>query len=75
MRSLNIGHPVGRSGARFEALVSRDSLCGLDTTRLRFFVVEDDDGKRYPAMIEQVSPVEGNEQLARLCGVVVAGGS
>ena len=55
--------------------MSRDSLCGLDTTRLRFFLVEDDEGRRYPAMIERVTAQAGDEQQAWLYGVVVAGGS
>ena len=73
LSSLRIDYPVGRGGARFEALLPSAALHPFDTTQLRFFVVQDDEGNRYPAMIEQVSPQGEVDELSSIVGVVVAG--
>ncbi len=70
---LHIDYPVGRDGARFEAHLAAADLRPHDTSQLRFFVVQDDAGKRYPAMIERTSSVLGNDALTSIAGVVVAG--
>ena len=74
LRELRLELPVARSGTRFEALLWTDTLQGLDTTRLRFFVVEDDSGDRYPAMIDEAAPVTGDAQSSIIRGVLVADG-
>lgn len=71
LESLIIEHPVRRSGARFQALLPAFALQGLDPARLRFFVVQDDDGNRYAAMIDQISSADG--ELLEIRGAVVAG--
>ena len=43
--SLRIEYPVGRDGARFEAMLASDDLRIYDTSQLRFFVVQDDAGE------------------------------
>ena len=74
LTALEIGYPVGRSGSRFQARVASDALEGLDTSRLGFFLVEDESGKRYPAMIDHVAPLSEDGRLTAIAGVVVAGG-
>jgi hypothetical protein len=73
LSSLRIEYPVGRSGARFEALLPTAALHHCDTSQLRLFVVQDDEGNRYPAMIEQASPQGEVDELTVISGVVVAG--
>ena len=74
LTALEIAYPVGRSGSRFQARMASDALEGLDTSRLGFFLVEDDSGKRYPAMIDQVGRLPEDGRLTGIGGVVVAGG-
>ncbi len=66
--------PVARSGTRFEALLWTDTLQGLDTAQLRFFVVEDDEGDLYPAMIDHASPLSEDARTSSIRGVLVADG-
>ncbi|MEO6603244.1 MAG: hypothetical protein ABIQ16_25390 [Polyangiaceae bacterium] len=73
LRALHIDHPVGRDGARFQAYVATAELVLHDTTQLRFFVVQDDAGNRYPAMIERTVPGGADDLLTTIIGVVVAG--
>jgi hypothetical protein len=75
LESLHIEAPVGRSGARFEAVLPTFALQGIDPGRLRYFVIEDDEGNRYPAMIDQLVALLEDPELTRIAGVVVAGGS
>ena len=70
---LRIDYPVGRDGALFEALLSTTDLRQHDLTQLRFFVVQDDAGNRYPAMIDRSSVSEDDDALTLIGGVVVAG--
>ena len=70
---LRIDYPVGRDGARFEACLAAADLRPHDTSQLRFFVVQDDAGNRYPAMIERTASVLGNDALTSIVGVLVAG--
>lgn len=74
LTALHIEYPVGRSGARFRACLSSDALEGLDTNQLRFFVVEDESGRRFPAMIEQVTRLPEDGRVTSISGVVVEGG-
>ena len=74
LAELEIDHPVGREGARFRARVASDALEGLDTTRLRFFQVIDDDGRRFAAMIDHVARLPEDGRVTSISGVVVAGG-
>jgi hypothetical protein len=74
LQSLHIEYPVGRSGTRFCALIAREPFASLDSSRLRYFLVEDDGGSHYPAMIDAVCPWPGDDTLTSICGVVVAGG-
>ena len=69
---LEIDYPVGRAGTRFRARLASDALEGLDTTRARFFVVEDEHGQRFPAMIDQVDRLPEDGRIACIAGVVVA---
>ena len=73
LSSLRIDYPVGRGGACFEAVLPSAALHGFDTSALRFFVVQDDAGNRYPAMIKQASPLGEVDELTAIAGVVVAG--
>ena len=73
LASLQIEYPVGRDGARFRAQLTTAALAPHDTAQLRFFVVQDDAGNRYPAMIEQASPSLEDAALTAISGVVVAG--
>lgn len=73
LTSLHIEYPVGRAGARFEARLASDDLRAHDTSQLRFFVLQDDAGNRYPAMIDRRASVPGNDALTAIGGVVVAG--
>ncbi|MEP7048941.1 MAG: hypothetical protein ABJB12_01250 [Pseudomonadota bacterium] len=74
LRELRVERPVGRGGARFEALLWSDTLQGLDTTQLRFFLVEDDEGDRYPAMIDHTAPTSEDARVSSIGGVLVADG-
>ena len=74
LTELNIEYPVGRDGARFQAWLVAGALYNLDTTQLRFFVILDDRGDEYPAMIDQVAPSQSDLQLILIGGVVVADG-
>lgn len=71
--TLRIDYPVGRAGARFDGLLPTAALLGHDLSQLRFFVVQDDAGNRYPAMIERSALSAENETLSAVSGVVVAG--
>ena len=71
---LEIDYPVGRGGSRFRARVASDTLVGLDTNRLRFFLVQDENGARFPAMIDGVAPLPEDGRVTTISGVVVAGG-
>lgn len=74
LTALEIEYPVGRDGTRFQARVASDALEGLDTARLRFFLVQDESGKRFPAMIDQVARLAEDGRVTTIGGVVVAGG-
>lgn|GEM_PF-1067636 len=74
LTDLEIAHPVGREGSRFRARVASDALEGLDTTRLRFFQVIDDEGRRFAAMIDHVARLPDDARVTAISGVVVAGG-
>ncbi|MEI9938730.1 MAG: hypothetical protein WDO69_16045 [Pseudomonadota bacterium] len=74
LTALEIEYPVGRDGARFQARLASDALEGLDTSRLRFFLVQDESGKRFPAMIDQVVRLPEDGRVTAISGVVVAGG-
>jgi len=74
LTALEIDYPVGRDGARFQARLASDALAGLDTTRLRFFVIEDDVGRRYPALIEGVTPLPEDGRVSSISGMLVAAG-
>lgn len=74
LTALEIDYPVGRDGARFRARLASDALEGLDTDRLRFFLVQDESGKRFPAMIDQVARLPEDGRVSSIGGVVVAGG-
>ncbi|MES1173127.1 MAG: hypothetical protein ABUL62_02270 [Myxococcales bacterium] len=71
--ALRIEYPVGRDGARFEALLATTALREHDPKRLRYFVVQDDAGNRYPAMIEHTALLVDDDTLTMIFGVVVAG--
>ena len=73
LKALHIEYPVGRDGARFEAVLASEDLLPHDTTQLRFFVIHDDAGNRYPAMIDRTWPGAGDDSLTTIVGVVVAG--
>ena len=73
LTALEIEYPVGRAGTRFRARVASDALEGLDTNQLRFFLVEDDGGLRFPAMIDQVERLPEDARITAIGGVVIAG--
>ena len=73
LTSLSVDYPVGRDGARFEAQLPTSALLAHDTRQLRYFVIQDDLGNRYPAMIEETAPVAEQLETTRIRGVVVAG--
>jgi hypothetical protein len=72
--ALEIDYPVGRAGTRFRARMASDALEGLDTSRLRFFLVQDESGQRFPAMIDVVARSAEDGRVTAIAGVVVAGG-
>ena len=74
LTALEIVYPVGREGTRFQARLATDTLAGLDTARLRFFVVQDDHGQRFPALIDHVATMPEDGRVSIIVGVVVAGG-
>ncbi len=72
LEHLSIDYPVGRAGSRFEALLPTGMLQSIDVTALRHFVVQDDSGNRYPAVIERVSQSADEEmEFVAISGVVV----
>jgi hypothetical protein len=75
LESLRIAYPVGRAGARFEALLPVEALSTIDITALRHFVIQDDSGNRYPAIIEPILLAhDERDSFVAICGMVVAGG-
>jgi len=72
--ALEIEYPVGRGGTRFRARLASDPLEGLDTARLRYFLIEDAHGRRFPAMIDQLDRCPEDARITSIGGVVVAGG-
>jgi hypothetical protein len=74
LSTLEIDYPVGREGTRFRARLASDTLEGLDTARLRYFWVQDENGQRFPAMIDQVTRLPEDGRVSCIGGVVVAGG-
>jgi hypothetical protein len=73
LAALHIEYPVGRDGARFEAVLATVDSSKHDLTQLRYFVVQDDAGNCYPAMIDRTSPRAEEDTLITIFGVVVAG--
>jgi hypothetical protein len=72
LEHLSIDYPVGRAGSNFEALLPTRMLQSIDITALRYFVVLDDSGNRYPAIIERVSPPnEQDVEFVAISGIVV----
>jgi len=74
LEHLNIDYPVGRAGSRFEAFLPTSVLRSVDIMALRFFVILDDSGNRYPAVIEQVALPEdaaSDADFVAIRGVVV----
>jgi len=72
LEHLSIEYPVGRAGSRFEAFLPTHVLPTIDIMAVRHFVVLDDSGNRYPAVIEQVSPPGDDEaEFVAISGVVV----
>jgi hypothetical protein len=72
LEHLSIDYPVGRAGSHFEALLPTRMLQSIDVTALRYFVVLDDSGNRYPAVIERVSqPTDEDTDFVAISGVVV----
>ena len=74
LTALDIDYPVRREGTRFRARLASDALEGMDITRLRFFLVQDEAGQRFPAIIEHVARLPEDGRISSICGVVVAGG-
>ena len=74
LSALEIAYPVGREGTLFRASLASDTLQGLDPMRLRFFVVQDQSGQRYPATIERMERALDDDRISHISGVVVAGG-
>jgi len=74
LTALEIDYPVGRDGARFQARLASDALEGLDPHRLRYFLIEDASGRRFPAMIEHVTRLAEDGRVSSISGVVVARG-
>jgi hypothetical protein len=74
LTALSIEYPVGRSGARFEARLEADALYNLDTGQLGFFVMQDDEGDRFAAMIDHVAPSDADPRWSVIRGVLVADG-
>ena len=50
------------------------ALYNMDTAQLRFFVILDDQGDDYPAMIDYVAPSQSDLELILIRGIVVADG-
>jgi hypothetical protein len=72
LEHLSIEYPVGRAGSRFEAFLPTRILATIDLTALRHFVVVDDSGNRYPAVIECVSSYTDQEtEFVAIRGIVV----
>lgn len=74
LEHLNIDYPVGRAGSRFEAFLPTSMVRSVDLMALRFFVILDDSGNRYPAVIEQVALPEesaSDTDFVAIRGVVV----
>ena len=63
LTDLRIDYPVGRSATRFQALLATSAIAKYDAARLHFFVVQDDAGNRYPAMIDQVAALPEDSEL------------
>jgi hypothetical protein len=74
LSALEIDYPVTRGGTRFRARLASDALEGLDTNRLRFFLVQDDSGKRFPAMIDHIARLPEDGRVTSIGGVIVVGG-
>jgi len=74
LSGLEIDYPVGRAGTGFRAQLASDTVEGLDTARLRYFLVEDDQGQRFPATITRVCRTAEDGRLSCITGVVVARG-
>jgi hypothetical protein len=75
LHGLHVEYPVGRAGSRFGALVPASAFESVGVTALRHFVVQDDGGNRYPAVIEFAdSSTQGTPGLVLIRGFVVASG-
>lgn len=74
LASLNISYPVGRSGARFEALLPTVALERVELGKLLRFVVQDEAGCCFPAMIEHVATSPALPGWSVIRGVLVAHG-
>jgi hypothetical protein len=72
LESLSIAQPVGRSGVRFHAQLPAFALQGFDPLRLRFFIVQDDDGNRYSITIERITTLDSTR--IEISGMLVATG-
>jgi hypothetical protein len=71
---LTIDYPITRSGTRFAGSIPSASFCGIDPGAVRYFVVQDDGGNRYTAVIHELSPAPDDATCLLISGAVVAGG-
>ncbi|HEY4107167.1 MAG TPA: hypothetical protein VGM44_24880 [Polyangiaceae bacterium] len=71
LEALEIDYPVARSASAFTALISVSAARVLREEPARFYCVEDDFGRYYPAVIESISEPVAGGRLASVRGSLV----
>ncbi|HEX3854711.1 MAG TPA: hypothetical protein VHW01_27300 [Polyangiaceae bacterium] len=71
LEALEIDYPVARSASAFTALISASAARVLREDSARFYCVEDDFGRCYPAAIESISEPVAGGRMASLRGFLV----
>jgi len=71
LHALEIDYPVTRSASAFSALISVGAARVLRAESARFYAVQDDTGRCYPARIESLSQPLAGGQMVAVRGFVV----
>ena len=66
LHALEIDYPVTRSASAFSALISVGAAQRLREEGARFYAVQDDTGRCYPARIEAIASIAEGLQGRRL---------
>lgn len=71
LHALEIDYPVTRAASAFSALISVGAAAVLREQPARFYAVQDDTGRCYPARIESIAEAREGGRMVALRGFLV----